>query len=378
MRTLLAGLARMGVACRALMCSVLDAPQRLDAESFLSAWGLARVGAVNGRSLWGGLENGVEHVVLATADSRRGELRAHEENAFHQLAMQQMDSFRPDAVLGFGGLVLERAIFREARRRSIPTLFYLANANYPFAEAFEDVDRILTPSVHLGEYYRRHSGLDSVALGPFIDLDRVRGAPETQAWARDWALFVNPAPEKGLGLVLALARRAGAALPEARFMLLEGRWRAADLAARYGIDWSAWPNVLWLENQADMRPLYAQARVLLYPSLCFEGFGRAVLEAMANGVPVLASRAGALPEAVGAGGECLELPASRTEEGMSGWTDAHVQPWLKRLTRLWREPGHFLAQSQRARKQAAQYDLAARVGAVKAEIESIRATRSAS
>jgi glycosyltransferase involved in cell wall biosynthesis len=48
-------------------------------------------------------------------------------------------------------------------------------------------------------------------------------------------------------------------------------------------------------------PLYAGARVFVNPSL-FEGFGLPVLEAMANGVPVVSSNAAALPEIVGDSG----------------------------------------------------------------------------
>ncbi len=49
---------------------------------------------------------------------------------------------------------------------------------------------------------------------------------------------------------------------------------------------------------ADLPALYNQAEALAYPSLT-EGFGIPLLEAMACGTPVLASRRGALPEVGG-------------------------------------------------------------------------------
>lgn len=257
------------------------------------------------------------------------------------------------------------------------TLFYLAKANYAFAEVFEEVDFILTPSAALSAHYRALFGLDSEPLGPFIDLAWLK-AVETGpvvSDTRDCVLFINPSPEKGLGLALALARRAREVLPETRFLFVEGRWRAADLAARFGIDWGRLTNVHWLENQADMRPVYARARVLLYQSLCFEGFGRSVLEAMHNGVPVLASCAGALPEAVGEGGTCLALPDNVGNEGVAGWSEADIEPWIERLTCLWRESEHYREQVLRARQQAGRYDLAARVEAVAARIECLQAGR---
>ena len=48
----------------------------------------------------------------------------------------------------------------------------------------------------------------------------------------------------------------------------------------------------------DLARIYRAASVLVYPSL-FEGFGLPPLEAMAHGCPVVAARAGAIPEVAG-------------------------------------------------------------------------------
>ena len=51
-------------------------------------------------------------------------------------------------------------------------------------------------------------------------------------------------------------------------------------------------------NDHDLARIYGAASVLVYPSL-FEGFGLPPLEAMAHGCPVVAARAGAIPEVAG-------------------------------------------------------------------------------
>ena len=70
-------------------------------------------------------------------------------------------------------------------------------------------------------------------------------------------------------------------------------------------------------SEERLRALYQRAIALVYPSL-YEGFGLPVLEAMASGTPVLASRAASIPEVVGSAGillDPLDVP---------GWAQAIV------------------------------------------------------
>ena len=62
------------------------------------------------------------------------------------------------------------------------------------------------------------------------------------------------------------------------------------------------PNVNYLPQQSDMSAVFGQTRILLVPSRWEEGFGGVAMEAASCGIPVVASRCGGLPEAVGDGG----------------------------------------------------------------------------
>jgi glycosyltransferase involved in cell wall biosynthesis len=54
-------------------------------------------------------------------------------------------------------------------------------------------------------------------------------------------------------------------------------------------------------DDEELRKLYRESEALVFPSL-YEGYGLPVLEAMASGVPVVASNRASLPEVVGDAG----------------------------------------------------------------------------
>lgn len=160
-----------------------------------------------------------------------------------------------------------------------PSLLFLANSAFTAAR------------------WRALCGLHCHVIEPVVRADNYLSLGSGDAGGKK-VLFVNPTPIKGLELMFALA----AYCPDLPFLVVESwdiepTWRThCQQRAR------ALGNMEWLRSQADMRPVYAQAKVLLMPSVWEESFGRTVLEAQLNGIPVLASNRGALPETVGNGG----------------------------------------------------------------------------
>lgn len=115
----------------------------------------------------------------------------------------------------------------------------------------------------------------------------------------DFALFVGRlAPEKGLDVLLdayAKAREKLGALPLKIVgdgpLMAQVRQHAARLNA-LDIEMPG-----WLSSEEVLR-LMKQARVLVFPSLSYEGFSRVMLEAFACGLPVIASRMGSMEEII--------------------------------------------------------------------------------
>jgi glycosyltransferase involved in cell wall biosynthesis len=75
---------------------------------------------------------------------------------------------------------------------------------------------------------------------------------------------------------------------------------AGDYSAMHGLVRSAPKNAKFLGrmDRYQLAEFYQKARFLVAPSICYETFGLTVAEAMMNGLPVIASRIGALPELV--------------------------------------------------------------------------------
>jgi len=141
-------------------------------------------------------------------------------------------------------------------------------------------------------------------------------AERSDADAGSYALCVGRlSEEKGFEVAVRAARRAGVPLKVAGAGPEAGR--LAQLAAGSHVE------LLGRVEGEEMARLRAGAAVLLAPSRCEEQSPYAVLEAMAAGVPVLASSLGGLPELAGAG---------------SVLAVDDVGAWASALAGLWADP----------------------------------------
>ena len=116
------------------------------------------------------------------------------------------------------------------------------------------------------------------------------------------------------------ARRHFGALPALSLVLVGTDRGTADALRALAADAGA-PDAIVLLGSVEesvLRALYRCATAFIYPSR-YEGFGLPVLEALASGTPVIASRAASIPELTGDAAILLDPDDDR------GWTDAVIR-----------------------------------------------------
>jgi glycosyltransferase involved in cell wall biosynthesis len=175
--------------------------------------------------------------------------------------------------------------------------------------------------------------------GPFENIARLN---------QGFVLMVNPCAVKGIAIFQQVARD----LPHLNFAALPG-WGTTpqDRACL-----EALPNLHLLEPVRRIHEVLERTRVLLMPSLWYEGFGLIVMEAQLRGIPVISSDSGGLPEAKRS--RDFVLPVNPIREYLPQFDAVHMpvpvvppqdcQAWVTALETLLNEPSIYERESERA------------------------------
>ncbi len=299
---------------------------------------------------------------------RRGALVVHsvaEPAQRGEVLRSQIREFRPDWVLISSEDVGQR-LLGEASRQAPGRVVYLAHTPQflPFGpeswspnpagtDLIRRVAGVVVIGQHMAGYVERHLGRGAQVVHPPI---YGRGPwPNLARFDQGLITFINPCAVKGLPLFIDLAQR----MPECRFGVLPG-WGTTH-ADRQAL--SALPNVTVLANRRDIEDILRVTRILLMPSLWYEGFGLIVMEAMLRGIPVVASDSGGLLEAKSGTG--FVIPVRPIERYEPVYDELHlpravipaqnVEPWIEALRTLSGDRSVYEEESSRAREAALQF-----------------------
>ncbi|MBT4522417.1 MAG: glycosyltransferase family 4 protein [Halieaceae bacterium] len=139
---------------------------------------------------------------------------------------------------------------------------------------------------------------------PYIDRSRYK----VQRKSCTYITFINPTEQKGLPVAVEIARL----MPEHRFQFVMGKWSGCSekkvqiqVSEARSLD-----NVDIVSHIHDMREVYSGTRLLIVPSQFVETFGRVIVEAQLNGIPVVGAHVGGIRETLGKGGILVENRSS--------------------------------------------------------------------
>ena len=212
---------------------------------------------------------------------------------------------------------------------------------------------IVAIGTHVAGYIRQHLGAASSVIHPPI-----YGQPPYPRFGDfddGWLLMINPCAVKGLPIFLELARR----FPQLPFAALTGWGTTSDDRRAM----AALPNVRVLDTVPRIDEVLAQSRLLLMPSLWYEGFGLIAMEAMLRGLPVIASDSGGLVEAKRGTG--FVVPVRPIERYQPEFDETHmprpeipeqdIAPWADAVRSITSDRALYDAESDRSRSAALEF-----------------------
>ncbi len=214
--------------------------------------------------------------------------------------------------------------------QGVPLVVYLRNVE--FHELGGDLGELqsaqyIANSEFTARAYKQRFGIDSTVIPPTID--PALYATETTG---QYVTLINPYNEKGFELAVRIAERC----PDIPFLFVESWKLADDHRARIEETIAPLGNVKLEGRTNDMKTVYGRTRILLAPSKWEEAWGRVASEAHCSGIPVVGSRRGGLPEAIGNGGIVLDY-------------DAPVDLWVAAVRLLWDDKAEYERLSTAAR-----------------------------
>jgi len=222
-----------------------------------------------------------------------------------------------------------------SKKKNVPCIYFLRNNEMNIDISLDSPfspEVVIANSNYVAQQSRIRWPREIEVLYPCVDFTKLT----LQKHVPFYITAINPLVIKGGKLVYSIAN----AMPGRKFQVVWGwsglrnkedfHWstRQWELIARaHGkpkvnppeeVDFSDLDNVIEYQGVQDMRPIYGRTRIILFPSLWNEAFGRVVLESLHLGIPVITTAQGGILETgISKGGILIDK-----ESPMDNWLQA--------------------------------------------------------
>lgn len=217
-------------------------------------------------------------------------------------------------------------------RQSLPESFTVALYNVLVRKLrlFSDhVARFVAPSEFARQWFIQHAQIDAAKITTVPPVVAIPDSPSDPAAGEYVAFAGRFTREKGIEVLL-----------EAEGLgKLPHRYARAENSL-INVHLSSHANVLVTHSPEDLSAFFRRARMLVVPSIWYEAFGLTAAEAMAHGVPIVASRIGSLTGLV--------------QDGVDGllFEPRNPRDLAEKVASLWRDPERCRSLGRAARQKA--------------------------
>lgn len=237
-------------------------------------------------------------------------------------------------------------------------------------DLLRQLDGIWSVSNPLKQYALEHGQLQTTFFEhhPWTYLgEKERNMPPYyHNWDKKFVGIINPCVVKGSQILISLAK----ACPQFDFLAYRSWGFDNDIARQMG----DLPNMTWVHHLrtswkdshcllkcrirpscTDMESAWSEIKVLLVPSIWFEAWGLVVMEAHLRGIPVLASNAGALADAMLGLDYVLPvkpIDGKRDDRGVYVPPEQNIEPWVKALNEVMNDKSTYAKLSKNSRETA--------------------------
>ena len=233
--------------------------------------------------------------LVKTRNWSRNLLNADEEENIFREAINIINLCKIDFLIGWGNLLLEESILREAKNKKIKLCFYLVNPTYKGKKSYllENADLVITDSDATRNLYKKDLNCEAMILSKSLEKKPCQNYIKKSSSISKNCLLVNPSLEKGIEPLLKLSEYFYEQKSNFSFLCVDGRNQfKKKLKYLKFNEIDIKDNLSILPAVDDIDNLFSNIRVLLLLSIWHESGSRLILEAYSRGIPVIAFQTG--------------------------------------------------------------------------------------